>query len=141
MNRIDIQDIQNAVYHCLFYLIREVEEVRIDWSAAKKKYDIKTDTLPTHDEDPSIYRKYHRQIDESFIENLHVFSETWGSTSLGFNSIGAAAITTALTVIVVVQSKAYVYWGGQYAYNLDLTDKVQSEKYKTYVSLMQTERI
>lgn len=129
MNKIDISDIQKAIYHCLFYLIREVEEIRIDWSLAKQKYDIK-EKLPSYTEDSSIYKTYRRQIDESYIEDLTIFPETWGSTSLGFKGvIGGAAITTALTIIIVIQNIAYVYWGSSYAYSLNLSNKEDYERY------------
>lgn len=52
---------------------------------------------------------------------LAMFPQMWGSTSLGFGGIGGAAMTSAYTVVIEgPQSTVAVYFGGRYAYQVDL---------------------
>lgn len=49
-----------------------------------------------------------------------MFEQTWGSTALGFGSIGGQAITGAYTVIVEgPMGDACVYFAGRLAYHID----------------------
>ena len=59
--------------------------------------------------------------------NLHVdhfeiitFSQVWGSTALGFSSIGGQAITSENTYVLIPidgnENFCYVYFGGTFAY-------------------------
>lgn len=55
--------------------------------------------------------------DESCVEVYAMFAETWASTALGFGGMGGSAMTTAYTVVLMVdQVHLLVYWGGRYAY-------------------------
>ena len=56
------------------------------------------------------------------IDNVDVvmFSQTWGSTALGFGGVGGQAITTAYTVVVYgPMGDACVYFGGRLAYRIE----------------------
>lgn len=47
-----------------------------------------------------------------------MFNQMWGSTALGFQGIGGAAMTSAYTVAVFnpTRSECAVYFGGRFAY-------------------------
>ena len=49
---------------------------------------------------------------------IYSFPQTWGSTALGFGGVGGQAMTTAQTVIVTLEAKAWVYIGGRLAYTV-----------------------
>lgn len=53
---------------------------------------------------------------------LYTFSQTWGSTTLGFGGIGGQAMTTARTYVFVPQEAeddwCYVYFAGRFAYEV-----------------------
>ena len=55
-----------------------------------------------------------------FIQDCDVidFDQTWGSTALGFGGMGGQMMTTARTYIIVYTNRAYVYFGGRYAYKV-----------------------
>lgn len=49
-----------------------------------------------------------------------LFNQTWGSTTLGYDGIGGAAMTDAYTVVVEFQDTYCVYFGcGRLAYKID----------------------
>ena len=57
--------------------------------------------------------------------DLHMFEQTWGSTSLGFGGIGGQAITTEFTYVftpVHCNQNAFVYFGDQFAYEANYSD-------------------
>lgn len=65
-------------------------------------------------------------IDEC--EVVAMFSQTWGSTAMGFGGIGGAAMTAAYTVIIRGPANDYaVYWHGRLGYRVDprTSDKAQ----------------
>lgn len=50
---------------------------------------------------------------------IHVFEQTWGSTTLGFGGMGGQAMTTANTYVFVpvnVNQSCFVYFAGGFAY-------------------------
>jgi hypothetical protein len=78
-----------------------------------------------------------------------MFTQTWGSTSLGHGGMGGAAVTTAYTVVLECHhtSEMLVYFGSQFCYkvnsrganfalfvedcrNHNLASKRESEKYQ-----------
>jgi len=71
----------------------------------------------------SAYEEYKRRPTayELFVEAM--FPQTWGSTALGFGGIGGQAITSAYTVVIAcTHTYDYcVYFGGMFAYRLDMT--------------------
>lgn len=51
------------------------------------------------------------------------FDQTWGSTSLGFGGVGGDMFVVERTYVFIPQKnvkKAYVYFGGQFAYTADV---------------------
>lgn len=72
---------------------------------------IKNDTVPitTHNRRP-----YSNEVD------VILFSQTWGSTALGYSGVGGAAMTDAYTVVIEFQGVYCVYFGGgRLAYKID----------------------
>lgn len=59
--------------------------------------------------------------------NIHITSQTWGSTSCGWGGIGGAAMTTSFNFIIhqKITNLYFVYWGGKLAYIIE-KDKVDS---------------
>lgn len=60
------------------------------------------------------------RVDDALIQDCDVidFDQTWGSTALGFGGIGGQMMTTERTYIIVYTNRAYVYFGGHYAYEV-----------------------
>lgn len=59
-------------------------------------------------------RPYTHEVD------VTLFNQTWGSTALGYDGIGGAAMTDAYTVVVEFQGVYCVYFGGgRLAYRID----------------------
>ena len=66
------------------------------------------------------------QDTKPFILNIHYarrmpcvqYAFGWGSTALGFGGYGGQMMTTARTYIIVHINRAYVYFGGRYAYEV-----------------------
>ena len=59
--------------------------------------------------------------------DLHIFEQTWGSTALGFGSIGGQAITTEFTYVFVpvnCNQNCFVYFGDQFAYEAEYCDQL-----------------
>lgn len=72
-------------------------------------------------------RKHTPSIDEY---ELHVFSQTWGSTTLGFDGIGGQAMTAANTYVFLPpesEMKCYVYFAGRFAYAADYTKEFYND--------------
>lgn len=59
---------------------------------------------------------------------LHLVSQTWGSTACGWGGIGGAAITTAYTLVITNKhlNAAFIYWAGKLAYVVDMDKKYQT---------------
>lgn len=57
-----------------------------------------------------------------------MFSQTWGSTALGFGGIGGQAMTDAYTVVVYgPMGDVCVYFGGRFAYHIERPNDVFRE--------------
>lgn len=70
------------------------------------------------------------------IEEFYVidFEQVWGSTALGFGGVGGSAMTTARTYVLMTydadhleEQKAYVYFGGRFAYECDVNDELMED--------------
>lgn len=74
------------------------------------------------------------------IYDFTCFTQCWGSTTLGFGGWGGSTMTSAITTVVEVESdnnenigcsKWYVFFGGQYAYCVDVgNEKFLEDKAK-----------
>jgi len=54
------------------------------------------------------------------VQNVFVFSQTWGSTALGFGGWGGDTMTDAWThVILAGDGKYYVFFSGRFAYAVE----------------------
>lgn len=52
--------------------------------------------------------------------DIHVFSQVWGSTALGFGGVGGQAMTNAWTVVVGGPTGDFcVYFAGRLAYHIE----------------------
>lgn len=76
---------------------------------------------------PLIQERFFNSIQGDLIQNdihypqfeiIDVFSQTWGSTALGFDGIGGCAITSAYTTIILNNDLGYVgvFFGERMAY-------------------------
>lgn len=90
-----------------------------DWEAWRKMskedqgHAMKTDSVPR-------VKKSRRPMSDEL--EVVMFSQTWGSTALGYGGIGGCAMTPAYTVIVTHRDVSCVYFGcGRLAYMLDYT--------------------
>lgn len=87
--------------------------------------------LPYH-LDYQSYPEEHPSVDDF---ELHYFTQTWGSTALGFGGVGGQAITTANTYVFIpqfVHQKCFVYFGAGFAYAVPysqvLMDDVRAQR-------------
>lgn len=87
----------------------DIIEYRIkDWAKSKELEDADTDVFIDKTRRPEIRD----------IEVVAMFSQTWGSTALGFGGIGGAAMTDAYTVIIKHNNEFCVYFAGRFAYKI-----------------------
>ena len=57
--------------------------------------------------------------------DIYIFSQTWGSTALGFDGCGGQAMTKANTCVLVPESchqDCFVYFAGRFAYNVPYSE-------------------
>jgi aspartate aminotransferase-like enzyme len=92
-----IEQFAAAAYSAIHRDLKDVVEART-WSKNKSEFT--------------------RRPDLSELE-IYSFPQTWGSTALGFDGIGGSAMTTALTVVVMLGVEACVYFGGSFAYRIE----------------------
>ena len=53
--------------------------------------------------------------------DIYIFSQTWGSTALGFDGFGGQVMTTANTCVLIPKScnqDCFVYFAGRFAYSV-----------------------
>lgn len=57
---------------------------------------------------------------KSSVCDIFVFTETWGSTALGFGGIGGSAMTTTWThVVSTSDGKYHIFFDGRHAYSVE----------------------
>lgn len=81
------------------------------------EYRIK-DWTKSKDADTDVFEDKTRRPGIRDIEIVAMFSQTWGSTALGFGGIGGAAMTDAYTVIIRHNNEFCVYFSGRFAYKI-----------------------
>lgn len=61
--------------------------------------------------------------------DVYDFDQTWASTALGFGGCGGSALTTARTYVLIpmYEEKAYVYFGGRFAYECGINDEFRKD--------------
>ena len=74
----------------------------------------------------------YRGLDRDEILEIYDFDQTWGSTALGFGGYGGQTITQARTYVIEFNEypKALLYFGGRFAYEVDLTSDSTSRKFR-----------
>lgn len=88
---------------------------------------LRGDNMNTLPNLPLIQERFFNSIQSDLIQNnirypefevINVFSQTWGSTALGFGDIGGQAITSAYTTIIESVDLGYVavFFGERMAY-------------------------
>ncbi len=58
------------------------------------------------------------------LRDIRSFIETWSSTALGFGGMGGAAMSDALTVVILCGNTIAVYWQGRLGYTMPITGGV-----------------
>lgn len=120
-----IETLATALHAACLRDLPEIEYRNRDWAAHRKLMDglSREEKVALHTKE-----KETGQAEGPFVEkrrrpNPHdcevvMFSQTWGSTALGFGGIGGQAITNAYTVVVecVRTGNRAVYFGGRFAY-------------------------
>lgn len=102
-----INDLHHALAHSHYQGFPEIEYEDRDWEHYSKT-------------------KEDKRIKKTRLHNPHditvfaMFTQTWGSTALGFGGIGGQAITTAYTIVLESEyGKGFcVYFGGRFAYRI-----------------------
>lgn len=70
-------------------------------------------------QDPSGAPELARRPDVSECRVRAMFTQTWGSTALGFGGLGGAAMTSAYTLVIEgPQGDLAVYWNGRFGYRV-----------------------
>lgn len=110
-----VEALASAVHHAALCALPELPHRVRDfaamegWTQQQRFEASKNDTVP--------YIETTRRPDVSECEVVAMFSQTWGSTALGFGGIGGAAMTSAYTVVVRGPDGAQaIYWAGRFAY-------------------------
>lgn len=95
--------LSEAIGHAVHVALLPVEEKRRHWGRRPR--------ISVEADEAYFRRPYEDEI------GVVLFPQTWGSTALGFNGIGGAAMTDAYTVAIRGQSgEMAVYFGGRFAY-------------------------
>lgn len=68
---------------------------------------------------PSIWTNKIRRPRQDELTVVAFFPQIWGSTAMGFNGIGGAAITTAYTVVLNYNGRYAVYFNDRFAYAVE----------------------
>ncbi|MEX3983996.1 hypothetical protein AB4Y45_33965 [Paraburkholderia sp. EG287A] len=113
-----VDAVASAVHHAALLALPDIHYERRDFEAfrAMDPKDAeearRTDTLPM--------KPASRRPDVTECEVHAMFVQRWGSTAMGFGSIGGAAVTPAYTVVVKGPDGHFaVYWAGRLAYLVD----------------------
>jgi len=72
-----------------------------------------------------IYQDINRRLPCSDYQ-IHSFDQIWGSTALGFGGVGGSMMTTETTYVLIpdtIQDRAFVYFGGRFAYVAVVNDR------------------
>lgn len=112
-----IHVLSEAVFHACFKGLPDVVYESRDFEAERKLSADKLEALRKSKSFLTVSRV--RRPDSTECEVLAMFSQTWGSTALGFGGIGGAAMTEAYTVVIRGPAgDLLVYWNGSLAYSI-----------------------
>ena len=99
------------------------------------------------DKIPQIYEEINKwfndhNISQSNIMDIIAFTQTWGSTALGFGGWGGSTMTTALTTVFIVSEKVselnyetygYVFFNNGFAYKIKADEKMMESVNKRWM--------
>lgn len=111
-----IDQINQAYYSAILVDLPDIVEYRYDYENGIRS--------------PEATREVRRRPSARDVE-IYSFTQTWGSTALGFGGIGGQAMTAAQTTIVTDLQTYCVYFGGRLAY------KIESPNTKLIEDIMQ----
>ena len=89
---------------------------------------IARELLAIHEEFPYHLKNYDDNNINDF--EMETFTQLWGNTSGGFESIGGAAMTTQRTYVfipIVEDEDCQVYFGGAYAYSVPYSEEFEKD--------------
>lgn len=122
-----IDAIARAVNHAALVALTPISYLRRDhaamasWSAEERLEAARNRTEPTIPAE--------RRPDVHECEVLAMFSQTWGSTALGFGGLGGAAMTPAYTTVVLgPNGDVAIYWAGRFAYVVDTRKQTPEQR-------------
>ena len=122
-----IVSLSSAVYHAAHVAFSDLHYVTRDWEKWSKMTPEAQKQARSSGQEPSIARTRRPTPDECQV--MAMFSQTWGSTALGFGGIGGAAMTPAYTVVVRSPSgEMAVYWRGSFAYLIPVEGLTDEQK-------------
>lgn len=100
--------LHNAIAHATYEAFGIIEYESVDWEHQHKTGEKKM-------------VKKTRRHDVYDLAVEAVFTQTWGSTALGFGGIGGQAFTSAFTIVLRSnQESGYcVYFNGRFAYKIE----------------------
>lgn len=123
MNDNWVEQLSNGMYRAMLNDLPDVEYR--GWTPAMKNNGLRPEDAPLKRRRPTM-----RELTPV------CFPQTWGSTALGYDGIGGAAMTTALTVVVEFGGCFAVYFGeGVLAYLVDRRTSSE-EQFKAFTSDM-----
>lgn len=123
MSELDhLNSLSQALNSCIYKDAEDVDCHTTDWVAYREAQKTKK---PVRLDDYTVPSKRRPTIDYD-LEVYAMFTQTWGSTALGFGGMGGAAMTTAYTIILHCHHVFYVYWNGQFAYKTKDGDVVRT---------------
>jgi hypothetical protein len=122
-----IATVASALHHAAFvalplisYQTRDLAAMR-GWSAEKRMEATRTKTEPM--------KNVVRRPSDTDCEVHAMFSQTWGSTALGYGGIGGAAMTPAYTVVIAgPEGHLAFYWNGRFAYLVDQAKQTEEQR-------------
>ncbi len=68
--------------------------------------------------------------------DVYIFEQIWASTALGFGGCGGSTMTSATTCVFIPEynscpekyvNKAFVYFGGRFAYSADICERLKED--------------
>jgi hypothetical protein len=104
-----IETVSECIYHAQHFGLSLIHYEQKQWHQSKV-------------EGREIYESKTRNPYKNEFAIVAMFPQTWGSTSLGFDGIGGAAMTTAYTIVIQSQHsgsrEVLVYFDGKFAYRI-----------------------
>lgn len=120
-----LQTLHEALASALHRDLPDIEYETRDWEAERALNQGKLAG------DKTVIRKLRKATRRPESEDVDVlmFSQTWGSTALGYGGLGGAAMTSAYTVVVEGLGWRCVYFGcGRLAYKIEMASLTDEQR-------------